>query len=96
MQYGQQIKVESDYNDVYVTAAKDNSGKMAIFIVRFSGDNNICAAEKYKVRIDNKSVKQAVAHLTDDYHIYTEVPVNIQNGEMEVQLEPNSFIMIEL
>lgn len=96
VEYGQQIKVNSDYKDLYVTAAKDNSGKIAIFITRYSGDNNVCASEKYKVKIENISVKKAIAHLTDDNHIYTEIPVNIKDGEMEIQLEPNAFIMIEL
>ncbi|MGP1437108.1 MAG: GH39 family glycosyl hydrolase [Phocaeicola sp.] len=96
IQLGQQLKVNMDEKDVYVTAAQGKDGKIGILISRYSNDDNTSSVEKYKISIANESIQSAIGHLTDTSHLYTEVPVNVENGEIEVLLEPNAFIFIEI
>ncbi|MBQ6162160.1 MAG: hypothetical protein IJK21_05895 [Prevotella sp.] len=96
LDYGQQVKVENDYEDIYATAAKNNDGKMMIILCRYSEDDNKSSKETYRVRLSEGQISKAIGHLTDEWHRYTEVPLNVSDGAIEVTLWPNSFIAIEM
>ena len=95
LDYGQQVKVENDYEDIYATAAKNDDGKMMIILCRYSEDDK-SSKETYRVKLSEGQISKVIGHLTDEWHRYTEVPLNVSDGAIEVTLWPNSFIAIEM
>ena len=83
---------------LYVTAAKNSRGDVAVWIARYSDDNNVLDNRLVKVRLPKDlQGRRAVCHLTDDVHTYTEVPLDADaDGALELHLLPNSFAMIEI
>ena len=96
LDYGQQVKAETDYKDLYVSAARGKDGRLMLILCRYSEDDNQCAKETYRVRLAEGQIEKAVGHLTDQSHIYTEIPLNVNDGAIDVSLWPNSFIAIEM
>ena len=96
LDYGQQVKAETDYKDLYVSAARGKDGRLMLILCRYSEDDNQCAKETSRVRLAEGQIEKAVGHLTDQSHIYTEIPLNVNDGAIDVSLWPNSFIAIEM
>lgn len=95
LEFGQQVKATGDYDDIYFTAAcKD--GKIRLMVARYNDDDNQTAAEKVTVRLASGAIRQAISHVTDGTHLYTEVPVDIKDGTIELWMEANSFTLLEL
>ena len=94
---GSQIAVSgADDPEIFVTAAKDAKGRVGILVSRYTEDNNVTAAKKVTVRLQGSDIAEATAHLTDKYHLYTEAPVKIKDGAIELKLEPSSFVYLSL
>lgn len=94
---GTQLEAGSDEADVYVTAATDGHGRSAVLLSRFNDDANVVASKKVRVNVSDLSFTEAVSHITDSVHIYTEQPVHfIEAGVIELVLEPQTVVLIEL
>ena len=76
--------------------ARSMDGRLMLILCRYSEDDNQCAKETYRVRLAEGQIEKAVGHLTDQSHIYTERPLNVNDGAIDVSLWPNSFIAIEV
>lgn len=95
---GNEVETTSDEKDVYVTAATNENGKTAVYLARYNQDSNVVARKKVKVHVEGISSRQEiVGHLTDSAHMYTEIPLTLNDeGDIEVSLEPEAFLMIEI
>lgn len=92
--YGQQVEAANDYKDIYVTAtARD--GKTRVMLARYNEDNNQTANERVTVRLASGGITQAISYVTDTYRMYTEVPVDVTDGKLEIDMQPNSFVLLE-
>ena len=77
-------------------AAKKKDGSGAVFVVRYSEDNNVTDTATVKIVVPGVSLVNARCHLTDAVRTYTEVPLDIQpGGEGIIRMQPNSFAFIE-
>lgn len=89
-----------DGNDVFCTAAKSAQGRLTLLVVRYNEDNNELASKRISLAVDglNLSPSQRIfGYLTDKSHKYTQVPLEFNaKGELAFDLEPLSFILIEL
>ena len=104
--YGMQVKATADVPDekgvpagqLYVTAAKDAHGKVAVWLARYADDDNVHDWRAVKVRLPKAfASRRAYCHLTDDVHAFTEVPVvGDADGAFELTLLPCSFAFLEV
>ena len=94
---GRAAKADSDTKDIYVAAARDAAGRRAIFIARYSNDNNYSAPRPVTVRL-SKGVfpKEVRTHVTDDSRMHTEVPAYPSSvNELQLRMDPQSFTLVE-
>lgn len=96
LKLGKQLEVNVDEKNLYATAATDSNGKTAILVTRYNEDNNVVAKKKIKLNVSGIKFDEIVAHFTDSSRMYTEVPVYCNDGVIELNMEPNSFVMVEL
>lgn len=86
-------------NQLYVCAAKNATGKKALFIARYHDDNNIIETRKVTVSLPEgmkADWENARCHVTDAESTYTETPLIINaNGTATLKMQPNSFALIE-
>ena len=81
--------------DVFAGAARSRDGKLALYISRYTDDNNI----RHDVTLSLKlpQGKRYRCHLTDDWRIYTEFPLEVsEDGTAKLVLVPASFAFIEV
>ena len=77
-------------------AAKGADGSGAIFVVRYSEDNNVTDTAEVKVAVPGVSLAKARCHLTDSVRTYTEVPLDLRSdGAGIIRMQPNSFAVVE-
>nr|MCR4571870.1 hypothetical protein [Bacteroidales bacterium] len=92
-----QVKASCDIPDVYVTAARNASGRLGILVSRYCQDDNITATKDITVSLATGKFDENVrCHITDQFNIYTEYPVALQpDGTLNLAMEPNSFVFVE-
>lgn len=93
---GKQLNVTVDERDVYATAATDLKGRTSILVSRYNEDNNVVVKKLVKVCVPMTDDTDVRVLLTDSAHKYTDVAPHIKDGVIELNLEPNSFAMIEI
>lgn len=93
---GKQLETRVEEQDIYVTAATDQRNRRGILVTRFNEDNNVVAKKRVSLKVDKLKNSEIIAHLTDSAHMYTEIPVHIENGVVELILEPQSFVYMEI
>ena len=77
-------------------AAKGPEGTGALFIARYSSDNNVTETAYVTINIPGARLAKARCHLTDAVRTYTEVPLDVRaDGSAIIRLQPNSFAMVE-
>ena len=94
-EYGTQVKATSSDKDIYVTAARNANGKMRVMVTRYNDDNNVVTPKRVKIAVGENLSGETVAHITDSARCYTEIPLVVRNGEVEVAMEPNSVVVID-
>ena len=105
--YGTQISATTDEQvpeksptgaQLFVTAAKNPGGDLAIWMARYAKDNNIQDWRMVRIVLPKTSERcRAICHLTDDIRTYTEIAVDRnEDGSLELQLVPNSFALLEI
>ena len=99
--YGTQVKatVNGPKKDgqLFVTAAKDPHGRLAVWIARYSDDDNDHEWLTVKVRLpDGMTGGRTTCHLTDDRHTHTEIALDgDKDGACVLTLVPNAFALLE-
>ncbi|MBR1509651.1 MAG: hypothetical protein IJ623_03255 [Bacteroidales bacterium] len=91
--YDLQDQVETVVQDmpgVYATAASKD-GKTVLLLSRYSGDNNVIAPCLAKISIPGAKDGTVIAHATDRFHLFTEIPLEVKDGQVDLWLEPDSF-----
>lgn len=77
-------------------AAKGRDGSLAVFIARYSGDDNTTDTAKVWLCVPGVSFSRARCFMTDAVRTHTEVPLEIQSdGTALFLLQPNAFALIE-
>lgn len=94
LDYETEVKATGDNKDIYVTAAHKN-GKTRVMLARYTDDDNQVAAEVVNVGIAGGRIAEAMSYVTDERHLYTEVPVDIVDGKAVLRMEPHSVVMLE-
>ena len=97
--YGTQVEAEtvitSGVEDTYATAVKGEGNKVAVLVTRYSDATDSGFVKGMKIILDGRYT-EVTGHLTDDTHIYTEIPLEIKDNYVEIVLKPNSFLVVEL
>lgn len=94
---GTQVEAKTKMKGIYVTAAKGEGGRLGIFIVRYSDDNNEVRPVRVTVRLaSGRSLAAAKLHLTDDVRIHTATYFESNaDGSLDLILRPCSFAFLE-
>ena len=82
---------------LYACAAKGAAGRGALFLARYSDDNNIVETRRVNVALPaGVDPAQVRCHLTDAVRTYTETPLIVRaDGTAALDLQPNSFALVE-
>lgn len=89
-------KVEGGAGDVYAVASV-RDGRPVVLITRYDGDNNACNLAEVSVSVAGGHIGQAYYHLTDEEHIYTEIPLfPSEEGTVHLSLTNNAIALLEL
>lgn len=95
VQYGTQVKVTTDRNDLYAVAAKNADGRVRLLVSRFRDHDDPWEPDiKLKVTLP-EGCKEVICTLNDDEHLNTEVPVNVVDGIVTVVMKPFSFVFFQ-
>ena len=94
---GTQVGAKTGLKGVYVTAAKDGDGRLGVFIVRYTDDNNVVRPTRVTVRLaSGRPLASAKLHLTDDVRIHTASYFEPNaDGSVDLVLRPCSFAFLE-
>lgn len=95
VRYGTQVKSGCTEPDVHVTAARDAAGHLRVFVSRYNTSDNVTAPKTYTIQLD-RAFTTAFGHITDQFHTYTEIPLELKGQSLSITLEPQSFILIDL
>ena len=89
-------KVEGGAGDIYAVASV-RDGRPVVLITRYDGDNNACNLAEVSVSVAGGSIGKAYYHLTDEEHIYTEIPLfPSEDGTVHLSLTNNAIALLEL
>ena len=93
----QTVKAGADIPDIYATAARGRNGKRAIFIVRYSSDENDSSARPVTLKVANGLFPpEVMVHTTDSSRMHTEVVMNPSSPtELKLRMPPLSFTLVE-
>ena len=91
-----QCQVEGGAGDIYAVASVKD-GKTVLMLTRYDGDNNACNLASVKVSLKGTRLeKPLLSHLTDEEHIYTEMPLfPEEDGTVTIELMNNSVAVLE-
>ena len=82
--------------DVYAVASVAD-GKTVLFLTRYDGDNNACNLARVTVSLAGGKIGKVTCHLTDDEHIYTEIPLfPAEDGTVSLELKNNAIALLEM
>jgi hypothetical protein len=84
LQYGTQVQAESSEKDIYVTAAKGKNGRARVLVTRYDNDNNDTKLRDLRIKVDEIADGEMLAYLTDDCHSYTEIPLQVNDGAVNL------------
>jgi len=77
-------------------AAKGKDGSNALFVARYSEDNNVTDTATVCLNLPKLDLRRARCHVTDAFRSYTEVPLfRAADGSSVVLMRPNSFVLVE-
>jgi len=93
-----ECSLEGDAADVYAVASVDGKGRTILLLCRYNGDNNACNLADIKVSVKGKQLDETVfCYLTDDEHIYTEIPLfPAADGTVSLSLGNNAIAVLVL
>ena len=77
-------------------AAKGADGEVGILVTYFTDDKNVVSDKVIELEVEGCDIRESVSHLTDSWHLYTEVPIDFVEGKATLWLSPNSVTYISL
>ncbi len=84
---------------LFACAAKGDDGRLAIFLARYTDDNNVVESRRVCITLPTDVIvdwDRSRCYLTDDELTHTETPLVVHlDGTVSVQMMPNSFALIE-
>ena len=87
--------VEGGAGDIYAVASTKD-GKTTLLLTRYDGDNNACNLANVTVSIPGLTRNPVLCHLTDDEHLYTEIPIfPTGDGKVSISLWNNAVAVLE-
>ena len=91
------VKASANIPDIYVAAARGASGRRAIFLARYSDDDNFSMHRTVTIRLANDRFSTTVqALVTDSSRLNTEIPLFPESPDkLTFKMEPKSFMLIE-
>ena len=87
----------ADKPQLYAVGARNADGRLALFLVRYSHDNNVFDTRRIRVALPNGcNLARTRCMITDANRMFTDTPL-IDNGDntATVKMQPNSFVLIE-
>ena len=80
----------------FATAAKGKDGSGAVFVVRYSDDDNSSETGELTLLVPGTDLSKVRCHMTDLVRTYTEVPLLANaDGSVTIRMQPLSFALIE-
>ena len=96
-QLGTQVKTSvGGLKNFYATAAKDENGKLALLLTYYTDDGNVINPKSVTINFKNFEVKEAISHVMDRFKMHTETPIHIKDSKATIDMQPNSYVFIEL
>ncbi len=81
---------------LFACAARNKAGRGALFVARYTDDNNVVAPQRVVLNLPAGVAPDAVrCHVTDESALYTETPLIARGGAAFLRLAPCSFALIE-
>ena len=94
--YGSQVRAKAENaKDLYLCAAKDGNGKVAIVLCRYNDNDNKNGTVPVAVSLEGLPKSRVTCHLTDYCRANTEFPLEVLDGAVVVPLERNAFAFVE-
>ena len=94
-EYGTQVKVTVDRDDIYAVAAKNRQGRVRLMIARFRDHDNPREEDiDLRISVPDGSL-EAICTINDDTHLNTEIPVKVSGGAVTVKMRPFSFAFLQ-
>jgi hypothetical protein len=90
---GKQYAAFCDDKEVYVTAAKDENGKAAILVTRYSEDNNKTCAIDVIFHTHGLAPARGKVFVTDEFRTNS-YETNVDSDSFTLPLNPDSFALI--
>ena len=94
LEFGTQVKATVP-EGLYACAARAEDGRVRVLVTRYSPSNDVTGMKTFRIKVEGGGNGTVYAHLTDSARSYTEVPLFMRAGEVEIALEPSSFVLIE-
>jgi hypothetical protein len=89
-------QVEGAEAEIYAVASTQE-GKTVLMLTRYDGDNNACNLAKLTISLKGGRIGKGCYHLTDDEHIYTEIPLfPSEDGTVQIEMKNNAIAVLEL
>ena len=96
LRLGTAVDSSADASDLYVTAACNKKDRYAIFLARYSDDDNVSTPKPIRVKVMGASLPDEVyAHMTDETRMHTEMPIEKAEDGLKLVLPPRSFALVE-
>ena len=96
MERGTQVAAKHEKaKDLYVCAAKDAAGKVAVVVCRYTDNDNRNGIVPVAIQTAGLPSARVTCHLTDRCRAHTEFPLVAKDGCVTVPLERNSFALVE-
>ncbi|MBR4170862.1 MAG: hypothetical protein IKR48_04365 [Kiritimatiellae bacterium] len=91
------VQAFADIPDIYVAAARGVSGRRALFLARYSDDDNFSMNRTVTIRLANGVFPPEVtAHISDSSRLYTGTSLFPKSPtELTFDMEPKSFLLLE-
>ena len=94
LEFGTQVKVTVP-EGLYATAARAEDGRVRVLVTRYAPTNDVTNLKSFSIKVEGCGNGTVYAHITDSVRSYTEIPLFERAGEVELTLEPSSFVLIE-
>lgn len=98
LELGTTVRSVEDIPDVRVVSAKDDRGRLGIYLVRYNTDNNVTSPKTVSISINGMELKgkRINVQTVDRYYDFGNYPYTIDGNVLDVQMQPNSLSYITI
>ena len=80
---------------IFAVAAKGREGKGVLLVASYQADPNVCRSRKVSVSVKGRPFSSGAVKLVDSRFQYGETEFRVNDGTLELYLEPCAFAVIE-